>query len=176
MKMRGGFVSNSSSCSFMVSNPRDAIVLFKLEFKKCISSLPYEFDDIDFALHGGKDDLEKICNAIEYGNISSLYDNNSEHELYGISLHGILNIPAKLLRKATSMVVSSEDYKDKNVIFIRLLRAFFTKNGIKTEDCGDTSSGIDGDDFMLELMRKALANDNIGEKKDEDKVQSEAIQ
>ena len=176
MKTRLDFVSNSSSCSFMVSNPRDAIALFKREFKKCISSLPYEFDDIDFALHGSKDDLEKIQRAIEYGTVCSLYDNDNNYELYGISLHGVLNIPVKLLGKVTSMSISAEDYKDGHVMFIRLLRAFFSKNGIKTEDCGDTSSGIDGDDFMLELMRKALVNDNIGEKKDEDKVQSEAIQ
>ena len=176
MKMRTSFVSNSSSCSFIVDSPKDAIMLFKREFKKCISSIPYSLDDIDFILHGSKEVLERIHNAIEYGSMSSLYDSVGEHELSGISLHGVLNIPAKLLSKVTSIVISAEDYRDNDVMFIRLLRAFFTKNGIKTEDCGDTSSGLDRDNFILELMRKALVDDSIGEKKNENKVQREIAQ
>lgn len=157
MKTRSDYVSNSSSCSFIINNPKDAVLLFKKEFKKALDSIPYDIDaNIDFILHGNKEILEKIKDAIEYGSLSDLYDGSGRWSLSELSLRGVLSAPNSLWKGVDELFVSTDGYKDISVMFIRLLRAFFENNGIDVEDCGDIASDIDGDDFMLELMRKAL--------------------
>ena len=115
--------------------------------------MPY--NDIVFVLYGTYDGLEKIKTALGYGDLNKAYD--EMFSLSEISLQGLIEVPMKLWKNVWSMDILCEDHKDGDVMFVRLLRQFFDKNGIKTKDDGDCDSGIDNNDFMSALMKKAMS-------------------
>lgn len=164
MKTRVDFVSNSSSCSFVVtSSPKDAVKVFNKEFGKTVA-WPYDVEGIDVTLTGTKAALDKVKSAVECGTVSKAYDGVDEYELYGLTVCTALSIPLRLWKGINQMFVSTEDINEGNVMLVRLLKAFFEKRGIEVADCGDCDSSLDGDDFMLELMRKVMLDADLQEK------------
>ena len=74
MKARVDFVSNSSSCSFVVtSSPKDAVKVFNKEFGKTVA-WPYDVEGIDVTLTGTKAALDKVKSVVECGTVSKAYD------------------------------------------------------------------------------------------------------
>ena len=167
MKIRTDFVSNSSSCSFVIEDPKDAISLFNRCFGDS-NDIPYCFADaLECSLHGKKESLEKIKDFVGYGQMSDLYDGSHEYELYDISLQSILCIPMNLLEDVSSIHISTDSYHEGNVMFLKLLKAFFDNAGIKTNDDGDFSCGLNDDDFMVKLIKKIF---NERKNENEDKI------
>ena len=158
MKTRFDFVSNSSSCSFIVHDAKSAMIAFKKEFGKNYdySNMPYGIEDIGFSLIGKKQALEKVKDAIEYGSIEKWYDaeNDDSYELCGLSLCTVMSISTKLWKGIESMAIDADDLNSSNVMVVRLLREFFKQQGFSTRDTGDKWSGIDGNDFMSKLLSK----------------------
>lgn len=161
MKTRHGFVSNSSSCSFIVDDAKSAMMAFKREFGKKYdySTMPYGIEDIKFSLIGKKQALENIKDAIEYGSIEKRYgaeDDVDEYELYGLNLWTVVSISTKQWKGIKSMMIDADDLNSSNVMVVRLLREFFKQHGFNTKDTGDKWSGLDGDDFMSKLLSKVI--------------------
>ena len=100
MKTRTDFVSNSSTCSFIVYDAKTAVKVFKDEICSDYdnSNMPYGIDDVKFTLNGKKKTLEKIRDFVDYGMVSSYpSDDGNIYALHGLSLHSILSIPMKML-------------------------------------------------------------------------------
>lgn len=162
MKIRIGFVSNSSSCSFIVDDAKSAIMEFKREFGKKYDykNMPYSIEDINLFLRGKKKPLEKIKEFLECdNNIERSYDDS--YTLYGLTLYGIMSIPTKLLKHIDSLGIEADNLNDGNVMIVRLLREFFKQHSFNTKDAGDTWSGLDGDDFMSKLLCKVIVKMEI---------------
>lgn len=161
MKTRNGFVSNSSSCSFIVHDAKAAMNAFKSEFGKKYNykDMPYGIEDIIFYLHGKKNALEKIKNYVECSNtIMDSYHSDDETHMLELSLCTLMSIPAKMLKGVTSIEVSADDCNHGNVMIVRLLRAFFDGCLLTTEDTGDKWSGLDEDDFTSKLLNKVISS------------------
>ena len=159
MKTRFDFVSNSSSCSFIVHDAKSAMMAFKKEFGKNYdySDMPYGIEDIMFSLIGNKQALEKIKDAIEHGSIEKRYDAENDadaYELSGLNLCTVMSISTKWWKGIESMTIGADDLNSSNVMVVRLLREFFKQQGFSTRDIGDKWSGIDGNDFMSKLLSK----------------------
>lgn len=161
MKTRFDFVSNSSSCSFIVHDAKSAMMVFKKEFGKKYdySAMPYGIEDIEFSLIGNKQALEKIKDVIAYGSIEKLYDAENDvdaYELHGLNLCTVMSISTKQWNGIESMIIDADDLNSSNVMIVRLLREFFKQQGFITRDIGDKWSGIDGNDFMSKLLSKMI--------------------
>ena len=159
MKTRFDFVSNSSSCSFIVHDAKSAMMAFKKEFGKNYdySDMPYGIEDINFSLIGNKQVLENVKDAIEYGSIEKLYDAENDadaYELHGLNLCTVMSISTKQWKGIESIIIDADDLNSSNVMIVRLLREFFKQQGFSTRDTGDKWSGIDGNDFMSKLLSK----------------------
>lgn len=157
MKTRLDFVSNSSSCSFIVNDVDKAMSILNDEFKQFTSSMPYCIYNIEFVIYGTEDVLDAIKQFHDDGHIYKTYSEQEPYVLKGLNLMSIMNTPKKLLEGVSKMLITAEDYKESATMIVRLLRALFDKRGISTKDTGDVSSGLDEDNFMLELMKKSLA-------------------
>ena len=161
MKICTDFISNSSSCSFIVYDAKSAIKLFKKEFgnKYDYRNIPYGIDDVKFSLLGDKKAIEKIKDFVEYGEVSStqyddsdLYEHHKLYRISGLSLEAIMTIPAKMWNKVKSIDVDADDMVTGNVIFVKLLREFFNSHGLKTENTGDKWCGLDNDDLLSKMI------------------------
>ena len=159
-KIRFDFVSNSSSCSFIVDDAKSAMEAFKKEFGQnydC-SNMPCGIECIDFSLIGKRPALEKIKEAIEYGSIEELYDDDDLYELCGLNLCTMLSISTKQLKDVKSIRIEADDFNSSNVMVVALLREFFKLRDFRTEDTGDKLIRLDGDDFMSKLLNAVFSS------------------
>ena len=169
MKIRNGFISNSSSCSFIVHDAKSAMKAFKKEFGKKYDyrNVPYGIEDIDFFLRGDRKILEKVKDFFGFGEVSSAYEGNDMYELHGLSLEALMRIPSKNLSNVKSIGVSADDLVTGNVVFVRLLREFFEREGLYTENCGDKWSTLDNDDLISRMIYKLMHIEHNGDKNED---------
>ena len=162
MKMRVDFVSNSSSCSFIVDKPVAVVDSLKTAFGETIE-LPWQANnEMSVTLLGNKESLESIATALEVDK-KCVYDSYSEDssmfELTLPSFMSLLETSRLLLEKTTKLSISCEDTCEDGVLIVKLLNRFLSRQGFTTESIGDEFCSIDLDNsFIAKLAVEAFKN------------------
>ena len=60
MKMRSDFVSNSSSCSFVISDVKQLPIVFRADFKDLLDKMPWDFYEIEVSISAKRKDMPEI--------------------------------------------------------------------------------------------------------------------
>lgn len=155
MKMRFDFVSNSSSCSFFVSDCKAAVKVFNA-YIKSNDQYPLCLDNTTFTLNGPEDALKKIAKEIQTSEsrISPCYD--GWYELPDLNFPQVAYLKLSLL-KHVRLYVSADKYDESNTLFVRLLYALLKSSGIDIDNTGEFSLDLNDDDsFLMRLFKDVI--------------------
>lgn len=164
MKTRNNFVSNSSSCSFIIEDLTSLNNLLKTTFGNDIS-ISWAIDDkISVSLYGRKQVLESIVELLEidksYISHSFGSSDKDEYALENIYLSLLFKISDDLLQKCKFALISCEDSDPNSVLVVKMLYMFFKNNRIEIKDNSDSDLNLDKNDFVVKLMYETFKEMN----------------
>lgn len=139
MKVRSDFVSNSSSCSFVLKSPFEACKQLQSECRDSLSqSIWSDVDNIEIYLHGDKQHLEDLKKLLGFESESIYSDFNGQFEVCILSttfFSALLDMYddghkdiADAFSKMTSVSFSVDDYNRAGVRLLSLLYKYFKQN------------------------------------------------
>ena len=182
MKVRNDFVSNSSSCSFVLTEPVAAFSLLKQDFNEVLDYVPYDFYELEVTIAAKRKDMSLIYNMFhneEWKEPDDWYSRSSfageSHKLkdpeevlyeYGFELEQIFrmvqtwdeDVVKDVFNKVIELRVSTEDSNQGRVNYLRLLYLYFKNVGVdvSTEDSEIALEADKKKDFMCALMSRVL--------------------
>lgn len=159
MKTRTDFVSNSSSCSFVINDVKKTVA--------CLKSIngdgyiPSELDELDLRIYAKRSVLKELLDALDRE--PSYYDNFTGdldiEDSYDFTLSQLENIPDELLQKISSIYITCDDYEQDKVMYLSVLYMFLKNEGVDV-DCNDSEQELmfqEGDtSFLGKLLKKAF--------------------
>ena len=159
MKTRTDFVSNSSSCSFVINDIKKTV--------QCLKSIngdgyiPSELDELDLRIYAKRSVLKELLDALDRE--PSYYDNFTRdldiEDSYDFTLSQLENIPDELLQKISSIYITCDDYEQDKVMYLSMLYMFLKNEGVDV-DCSDSERDLmfqEGDtSFLGKLLKKAF--------------------
>ena len=159
MKTRTDFVSNSSSCSFVINDIKKTV--------QCLKSIngdgyiPSEFDELNLRIYAKRSVLKELLDALDQE--PSYYDNFTRdldiEDSYDFTLSQLENIPDELLQKISSIYITCDDYEQDKVMYLSVLYMFLKNEGVDV-DCSDSERDLmfqEGDtSFLGKLLKKAF--------------------
>lgn len=160
MKIRNDFVSNSSSCSFIIEDLKSVSSLLRKTFGED-ASIPWTIDDkISVSLYGEQQVLKSIVEFLEIDR-SYIYhsfgsSNENEYELSNIYLSLFFKISDDLLQKCRFAMISCENSDPISVLVVKMMHMFFKNNRIKVKDNSDCDLILDKNDFVVKLMQETF--------------------
>lgn len=164
MKYRNDFVSNSSSCSFIVYDPQKAFELLVTDFDDQLFNDSYSFQELGARLTVDSKYADEFNSVLEkygenpYQSESWEDKNNIEFlNIYFISVYKIFKFHRELFNHIISFeIVSESDYEDRHVLeMLNMLYLYFEKYNVNIDDC-DSNIDIDKriDHLYAELIKK----------------------
>lgn len=176
MKTRDDFVSNSSSCSFVIRRDNDAVVdAFKL-WAKCFSEvdLPYEFTEhVSLSFRTKNKWMGELSKALTYGEDSEWSDSyddyqtgkrtlkppEEEWEYTPLQFSSLCDIwkdykSSDILPKISELYFQTEDYDGLGMNYLRLLYLFFDRNGCGPDPSSSEHSFLidDSQDSFMSVL------------------------
>lgn len=167
MKTRTDFVSNSSSCSFMLNQPFDACKQMHSECNDCLEHVAWsDLEDLEVTIIADKQNLESFMKAI--GNsTTSMYqrfgDSCYEAAIDATSFFSMLcdiydgSHPdvAIAFSKLKSIQFTVDDYNRNGMRLLTLLYQYFESNcnASVSTDCSENQFPSQDDDFVIRLQR-----------------------
>lgn len=172
MKIRSDFVSNSSSCSFVLKSPFEACRQLQAECKDSLSgSIWSDVDDIEIYLHGDKQHLEELKKLLGFNDEDIYADFNGQFEASISSMtffSALLDMYddehkdiADVFSKITSMSFSVDDYNHAGVRLLGLLYRYFKENcnaDVSKEGTEHEFDDNERHDFVARLQHLVLSN------------------
>lgn len=166
MKTRADFVSNSSSCSFVIRDVKGALAVIKTLGTD--GFVPSELDDLILRIYAKRSVLRDFITTLDK---PLEYDDFSQHlddvDSYDFSLSMLESIPDNLLQKIDYVYLTCDDYEQEKVLYLSVLYMFL-KNEKVDVDAIDSERPLmfqDNDDsFLGQLMRRAFKS-NEGEER-----------
>lgn len=160
MKTRADFVSNSSSCSFVIRDVKGALAAIKTLGTD--GFVPSELDDLTLRIYAKR---SVLCDFIMSLDKPLEYDDFSQHlddiDSYDFSLSMLESIPDNLLQKIDYVYLRCDDYEHEKVLYLSVLYMFL-KNEKVDVDAIDSERPLmfqDCDDsFLGKLMKRAFKN------------------
>lgn len=168
MKIRNDFVSNSSSCSFIVHDVKKSLTLIKK-----LGEIPYQVDDFEvrvFYKHKNERDIYKAFSHREPEDTNYYHwDNKREIDpdeiecFYDAGIYDLYelieNNDTKSIKKIEYIEFSCHNDYGLNTGFIKLLYMYFQKHGIKVT-CEDTEIRfLDSNTFISNLIEDLMVKD-----------------
>lgn len=159
MKTRTDFVSNSSSCSFVINDVKKTI--------ECLKSLngdgyvPSALDELDVRIFAKRSVLKELLDVLDKD--PSYYDDFTKNldveDSYDFNLSQLENIPDNILQQINSIYITCDDYEHIKVMYLSVLYLFLKNEGVDV-DCSDSEQELmfqDGDTSLLgKMLRKAF--------------------
>lgn len=141
MKVRSDFVSNSSSCSFVLKQPFEACKQLFNECKESLDSISWaDVDSLEVVLYGSEKDLKQLKSMLDFGN-ESIYPSYCDDGLFtlGVSATTFLSVLADIydsehskeadaFSKVAHIQFTTDDYDRAGVRLLYLLYEYFGKN------------------------------------------------
>lgn len=158
MKTRADFVSNSSSCSFVIRDVKGALAAIKTLGTD--GFVPSELDDLTLRIYAKRsvlrDFIMTLDKPLEYDDFSQHLD---DVDSYDFSLSMLESIPYNLLQKIDYIYFTCDDYEHEKVLYLSVLYMFL-KNEKVDVDAIDSECPLmfqDCDDsFLGKLMKRAF--------------------
>lgn len=181
MKFRSDYVSNSSSCSFVISEPSKAFQQLQKDFSDVLDCVPYDFYELEVCISAKRKDMADIYGIFhesdwkedsDYGywaREQKAKDPEEVVDCWEFDLEQIFRFvrdweaePVQMVfDKIVSIRISTDDAYQGRVNYLRLLYLYFEKAGMKI-DCHDSEIQLEADEsaknFMAALMRKVLSD------------------
>lgn len=159
MKTRTDFVSNSSSCSFVIKDVKNALTAIKSLGTD--GFIPYELDDIDLHVYAKRSVIKELFDILE--RTPSHYDdfnhNLDDEDSYGFNLSALESIPDSIMQKIDYIYLQCDDYEQTKVLYLSVLYMFLKNEGVDV-DCSDSEHELmfqDGDtSFLGKMLKKAF--------------------
>lgn len=134
MKTRTDFVSNSSSCSFVINDVKKAV--------SCIKSLgdggiiPYDLDSLDIRISATRKVLKDLCEKLEKSSYYADYfsDNLEVDDCCDFTLGELESIPDDFIDKIGSVRFTCDDFEHTQVMYLSLLYLFLKNEGVDVND------------------------------------------
>lgn len=186
MKTREDFVSNSSSCSFIIANDggrvKDAVTVFHETFSNC--EIPYEVEDalrmscsvknkwfreVEEELHG-ESQYEPYYGDWRTGQMKKKDPEEVSWNTIELTASSFEKLAERqdLADKIDSISFSCEDSSMTGMVFLRLFYAFFERNGCMPDATGTEHSflrDVSEDDFLYKLTTTCSEKRQDEEKK-----------
>ena len=158
MKTRTDFVSNSSSCSFVIRDVKEALAAIKTLGTD--DYVPYELDDLILRIYAKRSVLRDLITILDR---PTEYDDFTQHlddvDSYDFSLSMLERIPDSLLQKIDYVYLTCEDYEQEKVLYLSVLYKFLKNEKVDVDDIDSERPLMfqDRDDsFLGQLMRRAF--------------------
>lgn len=154
MKIRCDFVSNSSSCSFIVENAMPAIEIFK-KFEKY--DVPYSLDETEFILCGPYDKLKKIIDVLEISDENCIWQ-SAYDGMYSLTIpfSSLITLDVGLLDDLKLTVYASDMRDESNSVFVKLLANVLMNAGVDVENTGECSFDLFESRSIIAALFKEL--------------------
>ena len=139
MKVRSDFVSNSSSCSFVLKSPFEACKQLQSECRDSLNHIPWsDIENIEMSIYGDEQSLKNLKEVLDISS-EDIYPDFYSGFCLGVSattffgsLVGIFDgaypEKAKAFSKITSIQFSVDDYDRSGVRMLCLLYQYFEQN------------------------------------------------
>jgi len=173
MKLRSDFVSNSSSCSFIVRDVHKAASVIAEDLAELFDDMPYDIWEIDVGISAKRKDMRSLYELFkreEYREPQPFYWNGEyenpdpEEDIteYGFSIDTILRSLADKSIVAdprfsliNSICLVADDYQSQLVTYLYLLYKYLKSRDVNVDDSESEHEMGDYDNrFIGTLMRK----------------------
>lgn len=162
MKTRADFVSNSSSCSFVIRDVKSALAAIKSLGTD--GFVPRDIDDLILRIYAKRRVIRDLIIMLDKPGRDDFSWRPDDDDCYDVSLCEFASIPDNLLQdsflqKIDCIYLTCEDYEQEKFLYISVLYAFL-KNEKVDVDASDSERPLmfqcNDDSFLSQLMRRAF--------------------
>ena len=160
MKERIDFVSNSSSCSFVINDP----VMFKNVILKWTKGCSHDLNNLSMYLicqSGDKSWFPKTWSSDGW--------NYDDEYRFSVSFDDFMSLSDELLSKLTSIEFMCDDFDTCNVFTLSVLKKALENNNVPVDSSNsehplilEDKNNYDGNKFITVLCKEAFGN-GVGE-------------
>ena len=156
MKERIDFVSNSSSCSFVINDP----VMFKDVIFKWTKDCSHDLNNLSMYLTCKLEDKKSFPD--NWSSEGWSYDGEYR---FSVSFDDFMSLPDEMLSKLTSIEFMCDDFDTCNVFTLSVLKKALENNNVPVDSSNsehplilEDSSDYDGNKFLTVLCKEAFEN------------------